>query len=87
MRRSSIRGAALGLIDRGALRPGFAADINDFEPASIADRATFNEPRRYPAGITQVIVNGVAVIAGGAPSPTRVFKPRRPPLPREQVFA
>jgi hypothetical protein len=34
-----------------------------------------------------VIVNGVAVIAGGAPSPTRVFKPRRPPLPREQVFA
>jgi N-acyl-D-aspartate/D-glutamate deacylase len=54
-----------GLIDRGALRPGFAADITIFDPASIADRATFHEPRRYPAGITHVIVNGVAVIDGG----------------------
>jgi hypothetical protein len=54
-----------GLIDRGALRPGFAADITIFDPASIADRATFNEPRRYPAGITHVIVTGVAAIAGG----------------------
>jgi hypothetical protein len=57
--------AAVGLIDRGALRPGFAADITILDPASIADRATFNEPRRYPAGITHVIVTGVAVIAGG----------------------
>jgi hypothetical protein len=53
----------VGLIDRGALRPGFAADITIFDPASIADRA--NEPRRHPAGITHVIVTGVAVIAGG----------------------
>jgi N-acyl-D-amino-acid deacylase len=55
--------AAVGLIDRGALRPGFAADITIFDPASIADRA--NEPRHYPAGITHVSVTGVAVFAGG----------------------
>jgi hypothetical protein len=53
------------LIDRGALRPGFAADISIFDPALIADRATFNEPRRNLAGLTHVIVNGVAVIVCG----------------------
>jgi N-acyl-D-aspartate/D-glutamate deacylase len=53
----------VGLIDRGALRPGFAANITIFDPASIADRATFNEPRRYPAGITHVIVTGVSALA------------------------
>jgi N-acyl-D-aspartate/D-glutamate deacylase len=58
--------AALGLTDRGILRPGAAADITVFDAASIADRATFDEPRRYPAGIAHVIVNGVAVIDGGA---------------------
>jgi N-acyl-D-aspartate/D-glutamate deacylase len=57
--------AALGLTDRGVLRPGAAADITVFDPTSIADRATFDEPRRYPAGITQVIINGVRVIDDG----------------------
>ena len=56
---------ALGLADRGVLRTGAAADITVFDPASIADRATFDEPRRYPTGIAHVIVNGVAVIHGG----------------------
>ncbi len=58
--------AALGLADRGLLRPGYAADITVFDPASIADRATFEEPRRYPDGISHVIVNGVPVIDAGA---------------------
>jgi N-acyl-D-amino-acid deacylase len=58
--------AALGLADRGVLRPGAAADIIVFDPVSIIDRATFDEPRRHPAGVTHVIVNGVAVIDAGA---------------------
>lgn len=58
--------AALGLTDRGVLRPGAAADITVFDPVAIADLATFDEPRRHPAGIAHVIVNGVAVIDGGA---------------------
>src|SRR5262249_38152716 len=58
--------AALELIDRGVLRPGAAADITVFDPASITDLGTFDEPRRYPAGIAHVIINGVPVIDNGA---------------------
>jgi N-acyl-D-amino-acid deacylase len=42
------------------------ADIVVFDPAAIAECATFAEPRRYPTGIPYVIVNGVPVIDGGA---------------------
>jgi N-acyl-D-aspartate/D-glutamate deacylase len=55
----------LGLTDRGILRIGAAADITVFDPDLIADRATFDEPRRYPAGVVHVIVNGVGVIDNG----------------------
>lgn len=58
--------AALGLKDRGVLRPGAAADIVVFDPDSIVERGTFDEPRRYPAGVGYVIVNGVVVIDAGA---------------------
>lgn len=58
--------AALGLTDRGILQSGAAADIAIFDAATVADRATFDEPRRYPAGISHVIVNGVRVVADGA---------------------
>jgi N-acyl-D-aspartate/D-glutamate deacylase len=58
--------AALGLTDRGVLRPGAAADITVFDDAAIIDLGTFDEPRQYPAGIAHVIVNGVVVIDAGA---------------------
>jgi N-acyl-D-aspartate/D-glutamate deacylase len=58
--------AALGLVDRGVLRVGTAADVTVFDPATIADRATFEEPRRYPVGVPYVVVNGVVVIDDGA---------------------
>jgi N-acyl-D-amino-acid deacylase len=57
--------AALGLVDRGILRRGAAADITVFDPASIVDRATFDQPRHYPAGIAHVMINGVMVVDGG----------------------
>ncbi|MGH6792422.1 MAG: N-acyl-D-amino-acid deacylase family protein, partial [Methyloceanibacter sp.] len=57
--------AALGLVNRGVLRRGAAADITIFDPASIMDRATFEEPRRYPDGIAHVVINGTVVIDGG----------------------
>ncbi|WP_347177418.1 D-aminoacylase [Glycomyces sp. L485] len=48
----------LGLADRGVVAPGMAADLVVFEPGSVADRATFAEPRRQAAGIPFVVVNG-----------------------------
>ncbi|HEX6058949.1 MAG TPA: D-aminoacylase [Gemmatimonadaceae bacterium] len=55
----------LGLADRGRIAEGMAADLVVFDPATVADRATFEAPHQYPAGIPWVLVNGVAVVDGG----------------------
>jgi N-acyl-D-amino-acid deacylase len=57
--------AALRLVDRGLLREGYHADITVFDPQTIADRATYDDPHQYAAGISTVIVNGVVVIDDG----------------------
>jgi N-acyl-D-aspartate/D-glutamate deacylase len=54
-----------GLMDRGLLRPGMAADITIFDPKTVIDKATFENPLQYPLGIPYVIVNGVVVIDQG----------------------
>ncbi len=41
----------LGLKDRGLLRPGYAADVTVFDPATVRDESTYADPHRYPAGI------------------------------------
>ncbi len=62
---TSLNAARLGLTDRGTLRPGHAADITVFDPARVADRATYTDPFQYPVGIEQVIVNGRVVLNRG----------------------
>jgi N-acyl-D-amino-acid deacylase len=57
--------AALGLVERGLLREGYHADVTVFDPATIADHATYDEPHQYAAGVSTVIVNGVLVIDDG----------------------
>ena len=57
--------AALGLADRGTLGEGQAADVVLFDPATILDRATYDDPHQYPAGVGTVIVNGTVVIDAG----------------------
>ena len=55
----------LGLKDRGALVEGYLADIVIFDPNSIQDMATFEDPFHYPTGMRYVIVNGTAVVDEG----------------------
>ncbi len=72
--------AALGLVERGLLREGYHADVTVFDPAAIADRATYDEPHQYATGITTVIVNGALVIDGSEHTgalPGHVLRRRR----------
>jgi N-acyl-D-aspartate/D-glutamate deacylase len=57
--------SALALEDRGFIREGYRADISIFDPQTIADRATYDNPHQYAAGISTVLVNGVVVIDAG----------------------
>ena len=62
---TSLPAAKLGLRDRGRLAPGAAADVVVFDPATVADTATFAEPHRHPRGIPWVLVNGQPVVTAG----------------------
>jgi N-acyl-D-amino-acid deacylase len=56
--------AKLRLRDRGLVRPGFAADLTVFDPNTVRDQATFEDPHRHPVGIPYVVVNGRVVVDG-----------------------
>ncbi len=71
--------AKLGLRNRGLIRPGYFADLAIFDPATVKDEATFQDPHRHPTGIPYVIVNGRLVVDQGqmrALPAGRVLKPR-----------
>ena len=58
----------LRLRDRGLVRVGHAADLVLFDPDTITDTATFDEPRRPAVGVRHVLVNGVPVVDDGRPT-------------------
>jgi N-acyl-D-amino-acid deacylase len=58
----------LGLTDRGVLREGAVADLVLFDPDTIGDTATFEQPRQQATGVHTVLVNGVRVLADGRPT-------------------
>lgn len=62
---TSMPASRIGLQDRGLLREGFRADITVFDPDKIRDRATFEDPHRFPEGIPYVLVNGEIVVEEG----------------------
>ena len=64
-RLSGFPASNLGLDHRGLLKEGMFADVVVFDPATITDHATFEEPAQYATGVKQVFVNGVQVIKDG----------------------
>jgi N-acyl-D-amino-acid deacylase len=64
-RLSGLPATNLELDGRGFLRPGYFADVVAFDPATIADRATFAQPHQYAVGMKHVFVNGRQVLKDG----------------------
>ncbi|HWO87747.1 MAG TPA: D-aminoacylase [Gemmatimonadales bacterium] len=64
-RMTSMPAARVGIANRGRVAEGWFADLVVFDPATVADRATFENPHQYPTGIPWVLVNGVAVVENG----------------------
>jgi N-acyl-D-amino-acid deacylase len=64
-RLTSLPAENLKIEDRGALKVGNYADVVVFDPATIRDHATFEQPHQYSTGVSHVIVNGVPVLLDG----------------------
>ncbi len=62
---AALPSANLGLKRRGLLKPGMFADVVVFDPSTIADRATYENPHVYAVGVRHVFVNGVQVVKDG----------------------
>jgi N-acyl-D-amino-acid deacylase len=63
--------ATIGMVDRGAIAVGMTADITVFDPATVNDHATFEEPTRPSVGIRHVFVNGVIALRDGTATGAR----------------
>jgi N-acyl-D-amino-acid deacylase len=64
-RLSALPATNLGLDHRGFIQEGMFADVVVFDPATIADRATFDKPHQYAVGMKHVFINGVQVLKDG----------------------
>jgi N-acyl-D-amino-acid deacylase len=62
---SGLPATTLELDHRGFVKPGMFADVVVFDPATIADRATFESPHQYAVGVQHVFVNGLQVLRDG----------------------
>jgi len=68
---SAFPAARLGLIDRGVLKEAAKADVVIFDPNTIRDTATFEQPHQYAEGVSTVIVNGQVAFENGAMTAAR----------------
>jgi len=64
-RMTSFPANRLGIKDRGIIAEGYFADLVLFDPDRIRDRSTYEDPRQFPEGIHQVIVNGQLLLENG----------------------
>jgi N-acyl-D-amino-acid deacylase len=74
---TSLPAQMIGLNDRGSIRPGAFADIVCFDPARIAETATYDEPRQFPIGIPYVFVNGQPAVWDDAQTEVRAGRTLR----------
>ncbi|MBA2712294.1 MAG: amidohydrolase family protein, partial [Rubrobacteraceae bacterium] len=68
---TSFPARRFGLGKRGLIAPGYAADLVVFDPEGISDKATYEDPKRFPEGISHVLVNGTQAIVAGVHRGTR----------------
>jgi N-acyl-D-amino-acid deacylase len=64
-RLTSLPAQQAGIRGRGRLAAGYAADLVVFDPNKIADTATYDKPHSYAVGVSDVLVNGTAVLRSG----------------------
>ena len=76
---TSLPAQRMRLWDRGVVRPGAAADLVVFDPATIRDTATFAQPRQYAEGVRWVAVNGQLVVDEGRITSARPGRALRGP--------
>ena len=62
---TSLAAQRVGINDRGLLKPGMYADIMVFDPSTIIDRSTYENPSQLATGVSYVLVNGVPVVDNG----------------------
>jgi N-acyl-D-amino-acid deacylase len=74
---TSLPAAQFGFKDRGLVKEGYAADLVVFDPARVADAATYEAPHQMAVGVPHVIVNGEPVVLGGRPTSARPGQPLR----------
>jgi N-acyl-D-amino-acid deacylase len=76
---TSLAAQQVRLEDRGLLHPGYYADVTIFDPAVVADRATFDDPHQASVGIEYVLVNGTLALESGTPTGRFAGRPLRGP--------
>ena len=68
---TSLPADHMGMSERGVLSEGMIADIVVFDPETVVDRSTFQDPHQYPEGIDFVIINGIVAVDDGVFSDVR----------------
>ena len=82
-RMTSAAARRIGAIDRGIIRPGFMADLVVFDPVTLRDAATYEDPRRYPKGVGAVAVNGTLVVENSRATGAKPGRAPREPYGRK----
>ncbi|MCL4302867.1 MAG: D-aminoacylase [Anaerolineae bacterium] len=80
---TSATARRIGCLDRGIVRPGFMADLVVFDPNTLRDTATYENPISYPEGVHFVAVNGVLVIDESQPTGATPGRALREPYGRQ----